>query len=119
MKDNSRGGIRVMTALFSARPEKQEELSQTLRSLLPNIKAQPGCLECMVGQDLGGGAQFFLYLVWQNLACMEAYLGSEGFRVLLGASSTLTAPTAFRFTAAQGEAAAKERKASPMVAAPE
>jgi|GEM_PF-582068 len=103
MKDTSRAGVMVMTALLSAQTEKQEELSQTLRSLLVDIRKQPGCLECMVGQGLDAEGQFFLYLVWKNLGCMEAYLASEDFRILLGASSTLATPTAFRFTTAHEE----------------
>lgn len=105
MKDATRAGVMVMTAVLRAQPEKREELSQTLQSLVARINDQPGCLECLAGQDLGGDSQFFLYLVWENLGCMEAYMASEGFRVLLGASSTLAAPTNFRFTMAHGSSA--------------
>jgi len=102
MKDSTRTGVMVMTAVLCAQPEKQKELSQTLRSLLAKTKDQSGCLECMAGQNLGDESQIFLYLVWRNLGCMEDYMASEGFRLLLGASSTLAAPTNFRFTMAHG-----------------
>jgi hypothetical protein len=39
-------------------------------------------------------------MVWQSLAHLEAHMDSEAFRILLGATSVLTAPAGFRFIAA-------------------
>lgn len=98
MKKTTPTGVMMMTALLTANPEKREELSQTLDVLVGKIRDHSGCIEGMVGQDLGNPAQFLLYLVWEQLAAMEAFLASEDFRVLLGASSILAGPTTFRFT---------------------
>jgi hypothetical protein len=39
-------------------------------------------------------------MVWKDLAHLEAHMDSETFRILLGATSVLTAPSGFRFIAA-------------------
>jgi len=88
----------VMAAMLVARQEKQEELAQTLEALLGKALAQAGCLEGMVTQDLGGRPRFLLYLSWESRDAMKTYTGSEGFQILLGASSfLLREPARFRF----------------------
>ncbi len=89
-----------MSALLTARPDKQEEFRQTLRSLQAEIRRQPGCLECTFGQEVSGEPRFLLFMVWGSAAHLEAHLDSEPFRVLLGATSILSAPAAFRYVAA-------------------
>ena len=84
-----------MTALLTARPEKQEELSNTLKALTLGIRAQAGCLDSLVGRDLGGDSRFILHSVWESQAALATYLASDAFRVLRGASSILTGPEGF------------------------
>jgi len=92
-----------MAALLVAQAEKQGELVQTLSALLGEARSQAGCLEGMAAQDLGGQPRFMLYLCWQDQDALERYTGSEGFQVLLGASTTLlTEPARFRFFALGG-----------------
>ncbi|HJW71361.1 MAG TPA: antibiotic biosynthesis monooxygenase family protein [Geothrix sp.] len=102
MKQQFPGEEKILTALMTAKPEKRDELIQTLRLLLDEARHQAGCLDCMVGQDLGNEPRFILYLVWKDLAALETYMGSESFRILLGASSTLASPMAFHFEAVDG-----------------
>lgn len=94
---------RVMTILLTARPGKQEELIQALESLTEEVRAQAGCQDCMIGQDLGNGSRFLLYLLWKDLASLHTYIASDGFRVLLGAHSTLADPGEFRFNTSAGD----------------
>ena len=103
MKKVPANDVRVMTALLTARPEKLEEMIQTLDPLLDEARALSGCVESLVGQDLKGQGQFLLYLVWKDLAALESYMASEGFRVLLGASRTLAFPVTFRFCTGDGD----------------
>lgn len=91
---------KVLSALLTARPDKQEELLQTLLGLKAEIQQQPGCLDCSIGQESMGGGRFFIFMVWKDLAHLEGHLGSEAFRILLGATSVLTTPAGFRFIAA-------------------
>lgn len=94
------GAIKVMSALLTPLPYKEAEFSQTLRTLQEDIRLQPGCIECTVGRDLGGEPRFLLITVWKGRAFLEAHLESEAFRILLGATSVLTAPAGFRFISA-------------------
>ena len=101
MKDTTHSGQMVLTALLTAKPEKRGELHQTLFSLLGGIQGQPGCLECLAGQDLGGEPRFHLHLVWRDRACLEAFMAAEVFRILLGALQVLAIATEFRIVAAE------------------
>lgn len=100
MKPSPKSSVKVMSALLTARPEKQGEFLQTLQSLKGEIRQQAGCLECTIGQEASGEPEFFIFMVWKDLAHLEAHMDSEAFRVLLGATSVLTSPAGFRFIAA-------------------
>lgn len=89
-------GNRVLTALLSAKPGTQDELLQTLRSLIGDLQSQPGCTTCLLGQDVAGGPHFLLYVAWADAPAMKAAVSSEPFRVLLGAASTLSDQARFR-----------------------
>ncbi len=91
----------VLTALLTAKPEKRGELHQTLFSLLGGIQGQPGCLECLAGQDLAGEPRFHLHLIWKDRASLEAFMAAEVFRILLGALQVLATSTEFRIVAAE------------------
>lgn len=93
-------GVKVMTALLTARPEKREEFSQVLRGLRTQISAQPGCLECVVGQDLAGEGKYVLLSVWRDARALDDHFSSEQFRILRGAMNILSTPGDFRLVAA-------------------
>lgn len=99
MRTRATSGVKVMSALLTALPGKQDELRQTLRSLQEEIRQQAGCLDCTVAQDTEGESRFLIFTVWKELAFLEAHLDSEPFRILLGATSVLSAPVGFRFIA--------------------
>ncbi len=88
-----------MSALLTAQAGKQGEFCQTLHSLRSEIRLQAGCLECTIGQDTEEDDRFVIFMVWKDLAHLEAHMDSEAFRILLGATSVLTTPTGFRFIA--------------------
>jgi quinol monooxygenase YgiN len=100
MRSTPKSHVKVMSALLTARPDKQEEFLQTLLSLKEEIQRQPGCLDCTIGREVAEELRFFIFMVWKDLAHLEAHLDSEAFRILLGATSVLTAPAGFRFIAA-------------------
>lgn len=105
MKADPSGGVKVISALLTPIPEKLEEFLQTLQCLHLEIKKEPGCLDCVVGRDVDGGPRFLLFMVWRDLAALEAHMESENFRILLGATSVLSAPADFRFIAANSSCA--------------
>jgi quinol monooxygenase YgiN len=93
-------GAKVMTALLAALPSKQQEFSQVLRGLEAQISAQPGCLDCVVGQAMGGENRYVLCSVWRDSKALEDHLSSESFLILRGATNILSAPGDFRLITA-------------------
>jgi quinol monooxygenase YgiN len=93
-------GVKIMTALLSARPEKQEEFSQVLRGLRTQISAQPGCLDCVVGQDMALDGKYVLCSIWRDGKALEDHLASDQFRILRGAMNILSTPGDFRLVTA-------------------
>lgn len=88
----------VMATLLVAKPEKGQELAQTLTALIAAARTQAGCQGGMAAQDLEGEPRFLVYLNWNNRAGLDRYTASEGFQVLLGAAGILLAePARFRF----------------------
>ena len=90
---------RVMTALLTAKPGKREELLQVLGSLLEQSRSEAGCLQALVASSVHDQNIFIVYFNWTDLTALAAHMGSEPFRVLLGASSILSVPAQFRFVA--------------------
>ena len=93
-------GVKVMTALLTAVPEKQEEFSQVLRGLQREIGAQPGCLDCVVGQDMSGESKYLLLSIWRDGKALDDHLSSEQFRILRGAMNILSVPGEFQLVTA-------------------
>jgi quinol monooxygenase YgiN len=100
MKAKPPASPKVVSSLLIPLPGKEQEFSQTLLSLQAEIKQEPGCLECVVGQDLSGDPRFVLFVVWKDLSSLEAHMESDNFRVLAGAIKVLSAPSEFRFITA-------------------
>jgi quinol monooxygenase YgiN len=96
-------GTKVITALLSALPDKQEELSQMLLGLRTQISAQPGCLECVVGEDMAGDGRYLLLTVWRDAKALAAHLSSEQFRILRGAMDILGTRGRFRLVTDDAE----------------
>ena len=90
---------RVMTALLTAKPGKQGELLQTLQSLVAQVRELPGSLSAVLGHGTEDPHLLILYLVWADMDALAGYLASDPFKILLGASSTLSVPAEFRFVA--------------------
>lgn len=79
-----------LTIELRARPEKTQELYQTLQALLPAIRAEKGCLDCRVYRDVEDGEVFFLTVDWDARASLEVFMPSECGGALLGAVSLLS-----------------------------
>jgi quinol monooxygenase YgiN len=73
-------------------PEKRKELFQTLKSLVNSIKRQKGCRRCEFSVNAEDENEFCLFGEWENREDLDTHLGSELFKVLLGAMSLLKDP---------------------------
>jgi quinol monooxygenase YgiN len=113
MKVQAPRGVKVLSALLTPIPEKEHELLQTLDGLQKESRKEAGCLEFVVGQSVGAGTQILLFMVWKDLRSLNAYMATENFRVLLGATSILSAPADFRFIAANSTCAHLDSSAPP------
>jgi len=85
----------ALMAHLTVRPDKKEEIMQTLQSLVDDIKFAPGCQDCLMG--LNGDAAL-LFSVWESRSSLEQHLRSEQMGILLGASGLLAEPPRFRFS---------------------
>ena len=92
-------GHKVLSAILVSRPEKQDELRQTLEALRTQIVGSDGCLECVVSRDVSGGPRFILFMVWKDARTLDGFLSSDDFRILRGAMGVLSAPGEFRYVA--------------------
>lgn len=79
-----------LTIEIRTRPEKFNELYQTLQALLPTIRKEDGCLESHIYRDVEDGEVFFLSISWENEKKCEDYMRSIGGSALLGAVDLLS-----------------------------
>jgi quinol monooxygenase YgiN len=79
-----------LTIEMRARPEKTQELYQTLQALLPAIRKENGCRDCRVWRDVEDEEIFFLTVDWDTRASFEAFMPSESGGALLGAIDLLS-----------------------------
>jgi len=79
-----------LTIEVRARPEKFNELYQTLQALLPTMRKEDGCRESRIYRDLEDGEVFFLLSAWEDATKFENYMRSAGGSALLGAVDLLS-----------------------------
>jgi quinol monooxygenase YgiN len=73
-------------------PEKRKELTQAITSLVSTIRTEKGCRRydfCVGAEDEN---EFCLFGEFDSKEDLASHLGSELFKVLLGAMSLLTDP---------------------------
>lgn len=79
-----------LTIEIRVKPEKFQELYQTLQALLPTMRAEDGCHESRIYRDVEDGEVFFLSLYWDDAANLEHYMRSTSGSALLGAFDLLS-----------------------------
>lgn len=79
-----------VTIEIRAKPEKFNELYQTLHALLPAMRRVNGCRESRIYRDVEDGEVFFLSMNWKDTAAFEDYMKSPGGSALLGAVDLLS-----------------------------
>ncbi|OPY90263.1 MAG: Antibiotic biosynthesis monooxygenase [Syntrophus sp. PtaU1.Bin208] len=79
-----------LTIEFRTKPEKFQELYQTLQALLPTMRREDGCRESHIYRDVEDGEVFFLSIVWEDEAKFENYMRSTSGSALLGAVDLLS-----------------------------
>jgi len=79
-----------LTLEFRAKPEKFQELYQSLQALLPTMRKENGCRESHIYRDVEDGEIFFLSMFWEDMEKFENYMRSTGGSALLGAVDLLS-----------------------------
>jgi quinol monooxygenase YgiN len=86
-----------LTIELRAKPDKTQELYQTLQALLPVIRGEKGCRDCRVWRDVEDGDVFFLTVDWGARASLEKFMPSGSGGALLGAVELLSEAARVRF----------------------
>lgn len=86
-----------LTIELRAKPDKTQELYQTLQALLPTIRREKGCRDCRVYRDVEDGEVYSLTVDWETRASLEQYMHSGNGGALLGAVELLSEAARVRF----------------------
>jgi quinol monooxygenase YgiN len=74
------------------RPEKRRELTQTLHSIVKQVRKENGCLHSGFYQDLENEQDFLVVEEWATQKDSDDHLRSDIFTVILGAGSLMHGP---------------------------
>ena len=87
----------TMTVVVKVRAEKQEEFLQAVQSLNGDGEKHKGLRKSTLSQGTDDQTGFSLIYEWETQKDLERYLGSEEFRVLLGALRVLCEKSEIRY----------------------
>ena len=77
---------------INVRPEKRKELSQTLVSIVGQVRKESGCLHATFYQDVDNKEDFLVIEEWATQKDSDDHLQSDIFTVLMGAGSLMRRP---------------------------
>jgi quinol monooxygenase YgiN len=77
---------------MNVRPEKRKELTQTLHSIVEQVKKESGCVHAGFYQDGENETDFLVLEEWATQKDSDDHLQSDIFTVLLGAGSLTVKP---------------------------
>lgn len=84
--------LAIILIKIAVRPEKRKELSQTLQSIVNHVRKERGCLNAGFYQNAGNEMDFLVVEEWATEKNSDDHLGSDIFKVLLGARSLMRGP---------------------------
>jgi quinol monooxygenase YgiN len=82
----------IILIRISVRPEKRKELSQTLHSIVGQVRRESGCLQANFYQSVENEKDFLLVEEWGTHTDSDEHLRSDIFTVLMGAGSLMHQP---------------------------
>jgi quinol monooxygenase YgiN len=112
VKDSVSHQNRAVIALLTALSGKEAELLQVLGSLADLIEQDPTCAQSTLARSVKNGSTFVLCTVWKDAPSLAKFMTSEVFRVVLGASNTLSAQAQFRLIAEETPGSAEVTNAN-------
>ena len=90
-----------MIARFTARPEQQQALRETLEDLIEPTRREPGCLRYELWHNQSVPTDFTFIEEWASEAALEAHMRTPHLEVLFKKLLELdvTEPGVFKYTA--------------------
>jgi quinol monooxygenase YgiN len=77
---------------INVRPEKRKELSQTLLSIVEQVRKERGCLHAGFYQSGENETDFLVVEEWETQKDSDDHLRSDLFTVLMGAGTLMHRP---------------------------
>jgi quinol monooxygenase YgiN len=77
---------------MKVRPDKSKELSQTLHSIVGQVRKESGCLHAGFYQNVENENDFFVVEEWATQKDSDNHLRSDIFTVLMGARCLMRRP---------------------------
>ena len=77
---------------INVRPEKRKELSQTLLSIVEQVRKASGCMHAGFYQNVDNETDFLVVEEWASQKDSDDHLQSDIFAVLLGAGCLMRRP---------------------------
>ena len=82
----------IIFVRMKARPEKRKELSQTLHSIVEQLRRESGCLHSGFYQNAENENDFLVVEEWATQKDSDDHMRSDLFTVLLGTGSLMSRP---------------------------
>jgi quinol monooxygenase YgiN len=82
----------IIFVRINVRPEKHKELSQTLHSIIEQVRKESGCLHSGFYQNVDSETDCLVVEEWETQKDADDHLQSDIFTVLLGAGSLMSRP---------------------------
>jgi quinol monooxygenase YgiN len=85
------------TVTIAATPVQRQGIIDVLRSVVSPTRAEPGCLDCRLYEDVTAEGVLTLVEDWATPADFERHLRTEEYRLLLVAMELSSVPPDVRF----------------------
>jgi quinol monooxygenase YgiN len=99
--------VSTVNVLLRVRPEKREELLQTLQSIQKNLKAEEELSKSSLYRDMNDSSVFCLIQEWATQDSMERYIRSDQFSVLMGMIKVLCVESEIKYQLSTAKLGAK------------
>lgn len=82
----------IVLIRIKVRPEKRKELSQTLFSIIEQVRKESGCLHAGFYQDIDNETDFLVVEEWATQEYANDHLRSDIFTIFMGAGCLMRRP---------------------------
>ena len=102
----------ILTMKMNVRPEKRDELLQTIFALIPPTRKEKGCLSYHAFLSIEDENEINLVEEWESQEDLNNHFLSDRFSALIGAQSLLNKPLGIRIITASSTAGMEDVEAA-------